>query len=49
MRLHYPLASFLEDGVSLEQKNADLKRWIQELSAKKRIRYYAEASYLFDE
>ncbi len=49
MRLHYPLSAFLEDGLSLEEKNADLKRWIQERSAHKRIRYYAEASYLFDE
>jgi hypothetical protein len=49
MRLHYPLAAFEEDGLSLEQKNADLKHWIQERSAHKRIRYYAESSFLFDE
>ncbi len=49
MRLHYPLSAFLDDGVSLAQKNADLKHWMQELSATKRIRYYGEATYLFDE
>lgn len=49
MRLHYPLSAFEEDGSTLEAKNADLKRWIQERSAQKRIRYYAEASYLYDE
>jgi hypothetical protein len=49
MRLHYPLEAFTANGDTLEQKNLALKRWIQERSAQKRVRYYAEASYLFDE
>lgn len=49
MRLHYPLDAFREDGKSLEQKNAELKTWLQELTAHKRVRYYAESTYLFDE
>ncbi len=49
MRLHYPLDAFREDGKTLEQKNAELKTWIQERNALKRVRYYAEATYLFDE
>lgn len=49
MRLHYPLRAFEDNGETLEEKNAQLRTWIQERSALKRIRYYAEASYLFDE
>ncbi len=49
MRLHYPLSAFLENGQSLEQKNADLQRWLQARMADKRVRYYAESTYLFDE
>jgi hypothetical protein len=49
MRLHYPLGAFEENGETLAQKNAHLRIWMQERSAHKRIRYYAESSYLFDE
>lgn len=49
MRLHYPLAEFSENGESLTDKNAALHRWLQARSAEKRVRYYAEATYLFDE
>jgi hypothetical protein len=49
MRLHYPLEAFRDDGESLEQKNAQLQRWIQQRMAEKRVRYYAEPTFLFDE
>lgn len=49
MRLHYPLAAFRDDGTTLEQKNAELKTWTQERNALKQVRYYAEATFLFDE
>lgn len=49
MRLHYPLEEFRDDGTSLATKNQKLRQWIQERNAKKRVRYYAESSYLFDE
>ncbi|MBX3063511.1 MAG: ParB N-terminal domain-containing protein [Anaerolineae bacterium] len=49
MRLHYPLTEFQENGESLEEKNHKLKLWVQERLAQRRVRYYAESSYLFDE
>jgi len=49
MRLHYPLEEFRENGESLDEKNEKLKRWIQGRMKEKRVRYYAEPSYLFDE
>jgi hypothetical protein len=49
MRLNYPLAAFRDDGMTLEEKNHQLKLWIQERMALKRVRYYAEPTYLFDE
>jgi len=49
MRLHYPLHAFAADERTIEEKNLDLQHWIQERSATKRIRYYAEATFLFDE
>jgi hypothetical protein len=49
MRLHYPLEEFREDGAPLEAKNDRLRTWLQERNAKKRVRYYAESTYLFDE
>ncbi len=49
MRLNYPLDAFRENGESLEEKNRNLQQWIQQRMADKRIRYYAEPTYLFDE
>ncbi len=49
LRLHYPISELKDDGVSLEEKNAHLKQWIQERLAAKRIRFYAEPTFLFDE
>jgi hypothetical protein len=49
MRLNYPLEALRENGDSLEAKNARLQAWIQERSGAKRIRYYAEPTFLFDE
>lgn len=49
MRLNYPLEALAENGQSLAEKNADLQTWIQARSAEKRVRYYAEPTFLFDE
>ncbi len=49
MRLHYPLDAFRDNGESLEQKNDQLQRWMQQRMAEKRVRYYAEPTFLFDE
>ncbi|MFZ6027128.1 MAG: hypothetical protein ACOYYS_05365 [Chloroflexota bacterium] len=48
MRLNYPLECF-NGSEALETKNARLQSWLQEKSAHRAIRYYAEATYLFDE
>lgn len=49
LRLNYPLVALRDERRSLEQKNTDLQHWIQQRMAAKRIRYYAEATYNFDE
>jgi ParB-like nuclease domain len=49
MRLHYPLEALRENGESLDFKNAQLQSWLQARLAEKRVRYYAEPTYLFDE
>ncbi|HVO71979.1 MAG TPA: ParB N-terminal domain-containing protein [Aggregatilineaceae bacterium] len=49
LRVSYPLSELAENGDTLEEKNRHLKTWIQQRLADKRIRYYAEPSYLFDE
>jgi hypothetical protein len=49
MRLNYPLDALRDNGDSLEAKNLRLQAWIQERSAAKRVRYYAEPTFLFDE
>ena len=48
LHLNYPLE---EMGMEkpIEEKNAALQRFIQERIADKGVRYYAEATYLFDE
>jgi hypothetical protein len=48
MRLNYPLAYFNGDE-PLEAKNARLQAWLQGKSANREIRFYAEATYLFDD
>lgn len=48
LHLNYPLEELAADK-PLDEKNADLQRWIQERIARKGVRYYAEATFLFDE
>lgn len=48
MRLNYPLAR-LDSDETLEAKNAALREWIKDRVAAKAVRYYAEATVLFDE
>lgn len=48
LRLNYPLAE-LKSEEPLEAKNARLAAWLQQKLATKEVRYYAEATYLFDE
>ena len=48
LHLNYPLEAVIADK-PLEEKNSNLQRFIQERMAHKGVRYYAEATYLFDE
>jgi L-serine kinase (ATP) / ParB family transcriptional regulator, heme-responsive regulator len=48
LHLNLPLENLFADR-PLEEKNIDLRKWIQQQVALKRVRYYAEPTYLFDE
>ena len=48
LHLNFPLAELAEDK-SLEDKNIALQAWMNARLAAKRVRYYAESTYLFDE
>jgi hypothetical protein len=48
LRINFPLG-VLSSGQSLAEKSTYLDEWIQESIATKRVRYYAEATILFDE
>lgn len=49
MRVNYPLSELADETTPLEEKNRRLQTWIQERTAAKRVRYYAEPMFLFDE
>ncbi len=48
LHLNYPLAKLSEDK-PLEDKNRELAEWIRTQFSRRRVRYYAESTYLFDE
>jgi hypothetical protein len=48
LRVNYPLAELQADR-SLEEKTSRLSDWLRAKLAAKEIRYYPEATYLFDE
>ncbi len=48
LHLNYPLHE-LSSGKPLEYKEAYLQRWVEERLKRKGVRYYAEATFLFDE
>jgi hypothetical protein len=48
LRLNYPLAE-LTSPASLAQKNQQLAEWVQQRFSQRRVRFYAEATFLFDE
>ncbi len=49
LRVNYPLATLRDDSVRLSDKNEALKIWLQQKLADRKVRYYAEATYQFDE
>lgn len=48
LRINYPLDT-LTAPTTLEKKNAALQDWIRSKMSDKRVRYYAETTFLFDE
>jgi len=48
LHLNYPLEALAADE-PLEEKNAALQSWLKERIERKGVRYYSEATFLFDE
>lgn len=48
LRINYSLEE-LESGKPLEQKQETLRKWLQDMVAKKKVRFYTEATAVFDE
>ena len=48
LHIDYPLSE-LESEASIDKKNDRLDQWLKDILARKGVRYYAEATYLFDE
>lgn len=49
IRLNYPMALVIDPSVDLEEKNTELRQWMMRRFANRQVRYYAEATYQFDE
>jgi hypothetical protein len=48
LHVNYPLYELAADK-TLDEKNESLQRWVQTRINKKGVRYYAEATFLYDE
>jgi len=49
LRVNYPLELLRDESISLVDKNAELQHWLQDKLSRRQVRYYAEATYQFDE
>ena len=49
LRVNYPIIHLRDDNLTLTEKNNRLRRWLQDKLVNRQIRYYAEATYQFDE
>ncbi len=49
LRINYPIAALRDENTRLEDKNQALQSWLQDRLANRKVRYYAEATYQFDE
>ena len=49
IRVNYPLQLLLDEGLTLAQKNANLRFWVGEKLKRRQLRYYSEATYIYDE
>lgn len=49
LRVNYPLGVLKDATVTLAEKNQQLRLWMRHKLANRQVRYYAEATYQFDE
>jgi len=49
LRVNYSLDILRDENIRLGEKNEALRMWIQQKLANRQVRYYAEATYQFDE
>lgn len=49
LRVNYSLDILRDSNTRLSEKNEMLNRWVQQKLANRQVRYYAEATYQFDE
>ena len=49
LRINYPIAALRDENTRLADKNQALQTWLQDRLANRKVRYYAEATYQFDE
>lgn len=49
LKLNFPLQVLGDSAMSLADKNAYLREWIQRKLTQREVRYYAESTYQFDE
>lgn len=49
LKLNYPMDALNDPHRSIELKNSDLQKWVQQKFAARSVRYYAESTFQFDE
>ncbi|MBZ0291861.1 MAG: hypothetical protein K8L99_04765 [Anaerolineae bacterium] len=49
LRVNYPMDRLRDENTPLQDKNQALQSWVREKLGKRKVRYYAEATYQFDE
>lgn len=49
LRVNYPIERLKDKTTQLSDKNEQLRHWLQRKLAQRQVRYYAEATYQFDE
>jgi hypothetical protein len=49
IRVNYPIDLLRDTTTTLSEKNAALQRWTEQKVANRQVRYYAEATYQYDE
>lgn len=49
VRVNYPMIELRDPYTPIERKNEALRRWTQEMIAARRVRFYAESTFQFDE